>query len=88
MSYHARVRILWLSVFVCMALILFLWIITFGRSFEETSKTESEFEAVSEQMKKSVREIKDQWPEISGGVGTGIDNLFDNQTSTEVSPFE
>lgn len=84
---HVRVRILWLSVFVCMALILLFWVIAFDYSAKETSKGGSDFNAVSTQVGDSVREIKNQWPQVGGGIGAGINNLFDNQTSTEASPF-
>ncbi|OIP79138.1 MAG: hypothetical protein CO002_03115 [Candidatus Portnoybacteria bacterium CG_4_8_14_3_um_filter_44_10] len=84
---YVRVRILWLSVFVCMALILLFWVIAFDYSAKEVPKGGSDFDAVSGQVGDSVREIKNQWPQVSGGIKTEINNLFENQTSTEASPF-
>jgi hypothetical protein len=84
---HVRLQIMWLSVFVCMALILFFWVITFDYSAKKVSKEESDLNAVSTQAEDSIREIKNQWPQVSGGIKTEINNLFENQTSTEANPF-
>ncbi len=84
---HVRVRVLWLSVFVCMALMLLFWVIPYDSSAKETSKAVSDINAVSAQVGDSVGVMKNQWRQVSDGIGAGINNLFDNQTSTEASPF-
>lgn len=84
---HVRVKIMWLSVFACMVLVVFFWVLAFDYSAREVSKSGSDFGTISTEVGNSVKDIKDQWPQVKAGIEGGADSLFDNQTSTEASPF-
>jgi hypothetical protein len=83
----ARMRILWLSVFVCMILVVSFWVIAFDYSAKEGSGSKSDFGAFSTEAKNSVKDIKDQWPQVRAGIKGGANSLFDNATSTKANPF-
>jgi hypothetical protein len=84
---HVRVRIMWLSVFVCMLIIFSFWVF----SLKYTLKKNASAPIVPQEVQNSVKNIKEQLPAVKNNLGdmkAGIGSLFQNSQEATSSPFE
>jgi len=80
---HVRVQILWLAIFISMAIIVSLWLVSFRYSLNKMAQSP----ALPEEASGSLKEIKRQIPQIQENLGAAFKNLFEENQATS-SPFE
>jgi hypothetical protein len=84
---RARQQILWAAVFVCMVIILALWVFSFKHSLKRSSEQPAKTNLIPDEIGSSVQQMQSEWQDIKNRPSSNLPNVFENQEGTE-NPFE
>ena len=84
--HHVRVQILWLSVFVCMLIIVSLWIVSFN--YDNTLPNENQKASISGEINQSLERAKKEIPSLKEAIKDSVSVFFEKGLDEELEELE
>ncbi len=79
---HIRIQVLWLSVFICMLIVVSLWVFSLKYSLLNVANTNEETDTIKE-FSKSVKEVKKEIPSLKESLKASISSLFERSKDVD-----
>ncbi|MBU1255853.1 hypothetical protein KKE74_00155 [Patescibacteria group bacterium] len=83
---HIRVQILWMSVFVCMLIIISLWVVSFN--YDNTLSNENQKASISGEINQSLERAKKEIPSLKEAIKDSVSVFFEKGLDEELEQLE
>lgn len=83
---HVRIQILWLSVFVCMLIIVSLWVVSF--KYNNFLPVENQKASISGEINQSLERAKKEIPSLKEAIKDSVSVFFEKGLDEELEELE
>jgi len=84
--HHVRVQILWMSVFVCMLVVVSLWIVSFN--YDKVLSVEDQKASISGEINESLERAKKEIPSLKEAIKDSVSVFFEKGLDEELEELE